>query len=150
MEFTSKQDITRDEFMQGLHLETAKETAEFQKIMDNVIPHLIGTKQGPTLIALLAHKEKGVDGFIEQYCEKIESTFSNEGQADSAKEYANSIRALRAYANKYEQVREFLGTVSETLSQAKAELDTVKERPAFLEDLLTKKLGEKDAPSHSK
>ncbi len=143
MEFTSKQDITRDEFMQGLHLETAKETAEFQKIMDNVIPHLIGTKQGATLIALLAYKEKGVDSFIERYCERMESTFSNEGQADSAKEYANSIRALRAYANKYEQVREFLGTVSETLSQAKT-------RPEFLKDILSGKSTTRDETSHSK
>ena len=136
--------------MQGLHLETAKETAEFQKIMDNVIPHLIGTKQGPTLIALLAHKEKGVDGFIEQYCEKIESTFSSKGQANTAKEYTDSIRALRDYANKYEPVRQYLSTVSDTLTQAKAELDTAKEQPAFLKDILSGKSTTRDETSHSK
>ena len=44
---------------------------------------------------------------------------------------------------KYEQVREFLGTVSETLSQAKT-------RPEFLKDILSGKSTTRDETSHSK
>lgn len=129
--------------MQGIHFKTPQETAEFQKIMDNVIPRLLGTQQGATLIALLAHENKSVDRFIEKYCAKMESTFTDKAHADRAKEYANSIRTLRAYANQYEQVRDFLSTVSDNLSQVKA-------RPEFLEELLADKPKTPKEPSRGK
>ena len=121
--------------MKGIDLPTSKETTEFQKIIANVVPHLISTTNGPTLIALLPQNAKEVDKFIDGYCKKVETSYPNPNQATAVEEYIGSIKALRSYANAYPEVRDYLATLSNTLTLAKAEVEVVTKNPGFADKL---------------
>lgn len=117
----------------NLNLNTPEETQEFQRVMKNVIPHLIGTQNGPVLLAMLAENKPEVDEFIGTYCEKIERGFN---YSTTSKDYTANIRKLHGFASKYESVRVVLPLVSDNLVKAKTEADFIKKNPDFLEKLL--------------
>jgi ABC-type Fe3+-hydroxamate transport system substrate-binding protein len=122
--------------MRNIEFNTPEETIQFQHIMDNIIPRLTATKNGPALILLLAQNDSAVTDFIADYCNNITSKFIKSTHANSATEYTDSIKALGIFAGKYEEVRKYLTEISNELSQAKAGAEVISENPGYFQNII--------------